>query len=59
MEQPSEVRHVDGKLQTQFWYKKGFCHRDGALPAYIGYKDEQMNYQAWCKNGEIIRKKLY
>jgi hypothetical protein len=52
MGQPAEVWYSNGRLYTQYWHKKGVCHRDRDLPAYIRYNsNEQIERQIWYKRG--------
>ena len=56
MGQPAEISYENGKIKNQFWYKKGERHRDGDLPARIGYDcNGQISYQEWYKKGVLHR----
>jgi hypothetical protein len=56
MGQPAVIVYNENKkIIEQRWYKKGFCHRDGDLPACIFYFKEQTSYQEWYKNGKRIK----
>jgi hypothetical protein len=56
MSHPAYIEYYNGQIIYQEWYKKGVRHRDGDLPAFIGYDyNGQISYQSWYKKGVYHR----
>lgn len=51
-----EDSNDDDDLLLQTWYKEGYLHREGDLPAEIGYNENgQISSQEWYINGNRHR----